>query len=630
MCGIAGIASPTATPEYISAAEKMAVAIRHRGPDSFAVQGFGECVLANTRLAIVDLSERGRMPMCNEDGTVWITYNGECYNADKLRTGLVSKGHRFRSTTDTEVVVHLYEEYGERCVEHLRGMFAFAIWDTRAKKLLLARDRLGIKPLYYATDSRKIIFASEIKAVLASGLVPRKLDPAGVRAFLQLGHIPAPWTAIQNVKPLEPGHIGVWQNGNFRATRYWQLPVSNARRSKESPEEIADGLRELLLESSRQQLMSDVPIALFLSGGVDSAVLGSLMQHAGAEKITALTIGFAEKSFDESESSARTAELLGISRRVIRLPASQMAESLEHAFWAMDQPTVDGLNAYWISRAAAEAGFKVALSGQGGDELFGGYQSGAWFDRFSHWANWLQPIPKSVGRGLLDRQQFPFRWRKLSYLVGADDPFVAAQLAVRVLFLEGDVHGLLRSALTNSNGTSEAAQHIQRWAGETTGRDLRERVSFLDFPAHLEARLLRDGDAMSMAHSLELRPVLLDHAIVEYVLGLTPAQRLGNKQLLLRAMRGILPSTLESDLASRPKRTFTFPFAQWLGKDLRSTIGDTFEPGSLNLAGVLDPQAVQTLWQRYLKSPESVGWSRLWIVFVLARWCEVMQVESPN
>src|SRR6202041_2139889 len=324
MCGIAGVVGNEQGAQFAVLIERMTAALDHRGPDSHGVKDFGSCVLGNTRLAIVDLSERGRMPMCNEDASVWITYNGECYNAHELRSQLVSQGHRFRSTTDTEVIVHLYEEYGERCVEHLRGMFAFAIWDTRAKKLLLARDRLGIKPLYYATDSQKIIFASEIKAVLASGLVPRKLDPAGVRVFLQLGHIPAPWTAIQNVKPLEPGHIGVWQNGNFRATRYWQLPVSNARRSKESPEEIADGLRELLLESSRQQLMSDVPIALFLSGGVDSAVLGSLMQHAGADKITALTIGFAEKSFDESESSARTAELLGISRRVIRLPASQM------------------------------------------------------------------------------------------------------------------------------------------------------------------------------------------------------------------------------------------------------------------------------------------------------------------
>jgi asparagine synthase (glutamine-hydrolysing) len=626
MCGIAGIVSTGPNPEHLSAAEKMAAAIRHRGPDSTAVQDFGGCVLANTRLSIVDLSERGRMPMCNEDATIWITYNGECYNAYELRPHLISKGHQFRSTTDTEVILHLYEECGERCVEHLRGMFAFAIWDTRAKKLLLARDRLGIKPLYYSIDPQRIIFASELKALLASDLIPRKLDPAGIRAFLQLGHIPAPWSAVQNVKPLEPGSIAVWQNGTLKRTQYWQLPSSATAQSQESPEQIVDTLRELLVESSRQQLMSDVPIALFLSGGVDSAALGSLMAHAGADKITALTIGFDEKSFDESESSEKTAQLLGISRRVIKLPASQMAASLGNAFWAMDQPTVDGLNAYWISRAAAEAGFKVALSGQGGDELFGGYESAAWFDRFSHWADALQIFPKSIGRALLDHDQFPFRWRKLSYLVGSDDPFVAAQLAVRVLFLESDVHQLLQPAFAASNGTSEAAKHIRSWASETAGQNLQERVAFLDFPAHLEARLLRDGDAMSMAHSLEVRPVLLDHAIVEYVLGLPPGARLRKKQLLLDAMRGIFPEALSSDLQTRPKRTFTFPFSRWLGNDLRSTITETFEPQRLARAGVLEPAAVNRLWQRYLQNPEAVGWSRLWIVFVLARWCEIMRV----
>src|ERR1700723_2250865 len=257
MCGIAGIAYTDPRPEYLSATEKMAAAIRHRGPDSTAVQDFGSCALANTRLAIVDLSERGRMPMCNEDASVWITYNGECYNAHELRPQLVSQGHQFRSTIDTEVILHLYEEYGERCVERLRGMFAFAIWDTRAKKLLLARDRLGIKPLYYSIDSQKILFASELKALLGSDLIPRKLDPAGIRAFLQLGHIPAPWSAVQNVKPLEPGSIAVWQKGAFKTSRYWQFPSSATAPARESPEQIVDTLRGMLVESSRQQLMSD-------------------------------------------------------------------------------------------------------------------------------------------------------------------------------------------------------------------------------------------------------------------------------------------------------------------------------------------------------------------------------------
>jgi asparagine synthase (glutamine-hydrolysing) len=626
MCGIAGVASEKTDPRSTTCAERMVAAIAHRGPDSHGVQDLGRCVLGNTRLAIVDLSERGRQPMCNEDSTVWITYNGECYNADEFRPILLSRGHRFRSTTDTEVILHLYEEFGERCAEKLRGMFAFAIWDSREQKLLLARDRLGIKPLYYALTVNGIVFGSEIKALLASELVPRKLDGAGIRAYLELGHIPPPWTAVQTIRPLEPGHTGIWQDAKWRTKSYWKMPVSTNGLSHEPPKKIAGTLREILLESSRSQLMSDVPIALFLSGGVDSAVIGALMRRAGAERLTALTIGFEEESFDESEASRRTARLLGISHRVIYMPAYRAAESLDHAMWAMDQPTMNGLNAYWISRAAAEAGFKVAVSGQGGDELFGGYTSFAWFNRFSHVAGWLKPLPQIAGRGLFDHRGLPFRWRKLSYLVGADDPFVAAQLAMRVMFLEKDTQEILNPALAPVSSRFEAKEFLAELAQPTRGRDLQERIAFLDFPAHLEARLLRDGDAMSMAHSLEVRPTLLDHAVVEYVLSLPPAIRLQNKKLLLDATRECMPAGLFPELISRPKRTFTFPFARWLAGELRPVIDETFRPERLASSGVLNPDGVTKLWRRYLKEPGAVGWSRLWCVFVLARWCETMRV----
>jgi asparagine synthase (glutamine-hydrolysing) len=628
MCGIAGVVDNQQRAESSAATERMIAALLHRGPDSHGVQNLGPCVLGNTRLAIVDLSERGHMPMCNEDSTVWITYNGECYNAAELRPSLIALGHRFRSTTDTEVVVHLYEEYGDRCVEKLRGMFAFAIWDVRRRKLLLARDRLGIKPLYYnySPGSQRLLFASEIKGLLASQEVARKIEPSAIRAFLQLGHVPPPWTAIQGVKPLEPGHLGIWQDGNFQTNPYWRLPSSNGHRP-DRPEQTAANLREILLRSSREQLMSDVPVALFLSGGTDSAVLGALMKSAGTTSLTALTIGFEEDSFDESQQSQQTAQALGIPQRTIRLPASRMGESLDHALWAMDQPTVDGLNAYWISKAAAEAGFKVALSGQGGDELFGGYASHEWFERFSRVANWLRPVSHIAGSRLLDRKSFPFRWRKLSYLFGADDPFVAAQLAVRVQFLESDVCNILNPALAPPSSVSEAADCIRGWAEQTSCTDLRERIAFVDFPAHLEARLLRDGDAMSMAHSLEVRPVMLDHTVVEHVLSLPPSIRLQKKRLLLDATRECMPDSLYSDLLARPKRTFTFPFSRWISGDLRPKIEAALDPDRLSAVGVLNPDAVARLWKRYLENPAAVGWSRVWTIFVLARWCEIMQVK---
>lgn len=628
MCGIAGIFAPDRDPLLIPAAQRMTDALRHRGPDSQGIQDLGACILANTRLSIVDLSEQGRMPMPNEDSSVWITYNGECYNAGELRPLLESHGHRFRSHTDTEVVLHLYEEYGEGCVEKLSGMFAFAIWDVNRRRLLLARDRLGIKPLYYSWDSGTLVFASEIKALLASELIPRRLDVAAAQEILQLGHVPPPRTVVRGVSPLEPGNFASCENGTLSAKPYWKLPVPSNGHARQSSAAVAESLGEILLRSSRSQLMSDLPIALFLSGGVDSAVLGALMARAGAEKLTALTIGFEEQEFDESDSSRRTAELLGLPHRVVVLPATRMAESLDHALWAMDQPTVDGLNSYWISRAAAETGFKVALSGQGADELFGGYASISWFRRFSRLAGALRPLPRAAGPAIFDHASLPFRWRKLSYLVGADDPFVAAQLAVRTQFLEGDADSLLHPSLGAAGVPAEAAARIREWAVPVRARGLAERVSYLDFPAHLEARLLRDGDAMSMAHSLELRPVFLDHAIVEFVLSLPSEARPGKKQLLLQAARRAMPDAMFREISSRPKRTFTFPFSRWIARDLRKTMEEAFSPARLATGGILNPPAVSALWKRYLVSPESVGWSRIWTLFVLARWCEIMKVAA--
>jgi asparagine synthase (glutamine-hydrolysing) len=624
MCGIAGIAAPSPRSEFAPTVKRMVDSLVHRGPDDHDVRDFGSCVLGNTRLAIMDLSERGRMPMCNEDATVWITYNGECYNAAELRSQLSARGHRFKSATDTEIIVHLYEEFGDRCAEKLRGMFAFAIWDDREKKLLLARDRLGIKPLYFCRIDGGVLFASELKALLASGLVARKVDPEAIRIFLQLGHIPAPRTAVKNVGALEPGHISVWNDNRFETRAYWSLPLPKAG-STQSRESTVGKLREILIESSRVQLASDVPIALFLSGGVDSAVIGSLMQTAGANQLTGLTIGFAEPQFDESETSRQTAELLGISHRVIVLESASITNSLDKAIWAMDQPTVDGLNAYWVSQAAAGAGFKVTLSGQGGDELFGGYESISWFERFGKVAGWLRPFPHLAASHLFDHDFLPFRWRKLSYLVGADDPFVAAQMAVRVLLLDRDLHQLLIPPLAPTNGRLEAASFISSVTSGTRGYSDLDRIALLDFPAHLIPRLLRDGDAMSMAHSLEVRPTFLDHILVEYVLSLPAAMRMRKKELLLDATRDLMPAGLWASLAARPKRTFTFPFSRWLSRGLRPAIESAFDPQK-SASGIFVPRKLQQLWQRYIANPDSVGWSRIWSLFVLSRWCEIMRV----
>jgi asparagine synthase (glutamine-hydrolysing) len=624
VCGIAGIATTRPDESLRPAANRMAAAMKHRGPDSQAVQEFPACLLVNARLSIIDLSERSRMPMSSPDGQTWITYNGETYNAAELRADLEQRGHSFRTTSDTEVVLHLYLEYGENFVGKLRGMFAFAIWDARECKLVLGRDRLGIKPLYMYAAPGKLVFASEIKTLLESGLVPRQLDPAGLRAFLQLGHIPPPWSAIRGVTPLAPGHIGVWKDGQWRTEPYWTL---SPHASSVPNEHLAEDLSEVLLDAMRNHLVSDVPVLIFLSGGTDSACLGALARAAGAQNVSAMTVGFEEADFDESELTRRTARALDIPLEVVKLEARRVEADLDHAVWALDEPSVDGLNSYWISKLGAEAGFKVAISGQGGDELFGGYESLPWFERFNTVARWAKPLPTNPFGRLLDQDAFPFRWRKLSYLIGADDPFVAAQLAVKVLFLDRDVGELMASSFARNGHPSEAREHLKYWSKQVEKGDLRERLAFMDIHTHLEPRLLRDLDAMSMAHSIEVRPVFIDHRLVEFLLPVPSSIRIQQKRLLLEAAKSFLPPGLLADLASRRKRTFTFPFQRWLSRDLRHVLKEAFSSERLRQTGILEPAAVNRLWERYERSEGAVGWSRIWNLFVLQRWCELMQVS---
>ena len=628
MCGIAGIVMRAPEQPRREAVDTMLAAIRHRGPDGYGVESLGSCVLGNVRLAIVDLTERGRQPMSGDDGAVWITYNGECYNAAEWRRTLQSRGPQFRSTTDTEVVLRLYEEFGEDFLPKLRGMFALAIWDARRNQLLLARDRLGIKPLYIAPLADKLIFASELRAFAASGLISPRLDPLGARAFLELGHIPPPWSALSGVEPLAPAEVAIWQDGVLRRSIYWTMPESPDRASTQPRETVTSRVRETLLDAARLHRASDVPMAVFLSGGVDSAAVAGLMRSAGAEDMTALTIGFEEKEFDESQTSRETVAQLRLPHKLLRLPAAEVAGSTDHAISAMDQPTMDGLNAFWISRAATSAGFKVALSGQGSDELFGGYTSLRWFRRFEQTASILRFMPLGLGASLFDHARYSMRWRKLSYLIGADDPFVAAQHAVRVLFLESDVHTLLSPALARCSGQSENLQHINYWARQVAGRPWLEKIAFLDIYAHLSPRLLRDGDAMSMANSLELRPLFLDDGVVECVMALPAIVRMDRKRLLLDALCGILPEKLRKELAARPKRTFSFPFDKWFRGSWRAVLDSAFDPERLRAVGVLQPEPVRRIWSQYQDAPGEIGWSRIWTLFVLQRWCEIMGVRS--
>jgi asparagine synthase (glutamine-hydrolysing) len=629
MCGVAGLVGYPPGEKVLSAAQKMAAAMRHRGPDSCGITSLTGCVLVNTRLAIVELSDRGRQPMPNPEQTVWISYNGETYNASELRQDLIDKGYSFKSKSDTEVVLKLYEDYGDECARHMRGMFAFAIWDARKGKLLLVRDRLGIKPLYFARQSGALIFGSELKCLLASGLIDPRTDARAVGLYLQLGHVPPPRSIIEGVQPLPPGHTATWQDGKFTVSPYWSLTSCDDKPGR-LPINPAEQLGDILLESVQRQLVSDVPIALFLSGGVDSASLSALVRAARGENITAITLGFSELEFDETPLARETAKILGLPFEAAMLTPDRVAQEIDSCISVMDQPSVDGINSYWISKISAEYGFKVALSGQGADELFGGYRSWKWFTRFERIAAWTRRFPPSFSR-LFDREEWPYRWRKLGYLFGDGDPgdgdpFLASQLAVRVLFLGSDLARLLLPGFLSDATGAGAREYLKTSASDFSHIDDSAILSFMDIRTHLQPRLLRDLDAMSMAHSLEVRPAFLDHRIVEFVLALPDAAR-RPKELLLASIKRFMPAELSTALRNRAKRTFTFPFAKWLARDLKPRIDDTFSPKQLSSRGVLNGAEVQRVWKRFQRAPEAVGWSRVWSLFVLARWCELMKVR---
>ncbi|MFQ5914080.1 MAG: asparagine synthase (glutamine-hydrolyzing) [Nitrospinota bacterium] len=415
MCGIAGVITREGFPELREALLRMVRAQTHRGPDDEGIKVFGargevlgkdgpraegpHVALGSRRLAIIDLSSSGHQPMTNEDGTLWIVYNGEIYNFMELRQDLLSKGHKFRSNTDTEVILHLYEQYGEGCLKYLRGMFAFGMWDKRNRCLFIARDRLGKKPLYYSWDGKRFLFASEIKALLASDLVERRLNPAAVVAYLTFGSVPVPVTIIKGIEALLPGCYLKYQVGRVELKRYWHIPFSENPDLSEA--ETIETLRGLLEEAVRLRLVSDVPIGAFLSGGIDSSVIVALMRKITGGSIRTFSMTFREQEFSEACFAEQVARKFGTEHTEYVVTAEEVRNELEKIVWAMDQPTVDGVNTYFVSKVARQSGTVVALSGLGGDELFGGYSSFLLVPRLCRVSRLVRAIPG--GRRALER-----------------------------------------------------------------------------------------------------------------------------------------------------------------------------------------------------------------------------------
>jgi asparagine synthase (glutamine-hydrolysing) len=592
MCGIAGVfhsLGVVSDPERTALA-RMLEALRHRGPDGEGTHEDGSVLLGHRRLAIIDLSDAARQPMPNETKDVWLTFNGEIYNFVELRDELRAGGHVFRSRTDSEVVVHGYEAWGiEGLLSRLSGMFAFALWDSRARTLYLARDRFGIKPLYYGRSADRFVFASELRALAASGLLRVEPSRASCASFLAFGSIPAPDTALAEMSSMRPGHYLEVSSRGEREKRWWTIPVG------ERPEGRADVAR-LLRDSVRAHLVSDVPLGVFLSGGIDSAALVATASRFVDEPLTALSVVLDDPELDESVYARAVAQKYGTAHREVRVGASSILEALPRFFGAMDQPTVDGVNSYVVSRAAREAGLTVVLTGLGGDEVFLGYPH---FRKIRTLGRWM-PLVRAP---LLALRRFR---PKLEYLRDATP--TAAYSVFRGLYAPSEIEELLPGAAPAPLSTRQ--------------EDFLDAAIELELERYLHDQLLRDTDSMSMAHSIEARVPFLDPALVEAVLRLPPDAKLKrgvNKPLLLESIDDPLPR----EIWDRPKQGFTLPFARFLREHHLELEARTLD------AAPFAPDAVRRVWRSFLDG--RVHWSRPWALVAYSSWREgISELRIPE
>ncbi|MBN2451419.1 MAG: asparagine synthase (glutamine-hydrolyzing) [Lentisphaeria bacterium] len=612
MCGIAG----TIGKASLDVIRAMTDALRHRGPDDegLFVDAPRGVALGHRRLAIIDLSPGGRQPMSFAGGRYRITYNGEVYNYRDLRTRLEGLGCVFRTRSDTEVILAAYATWGESCLEQLRGMFAFAILDRDRGRVLLARDRLGIKPLLYSRQSGCLLFASELRSLRASGLVPPRLDPEALWTYLSLGSVQPPRTILEGVAALPPGHaMTVDLDGRIlRTWRWWDIVSAAAARAAEVRDlsffEAAERLRTHLDEATRYHLVADVPVGAFLSGGVDSAAMVALMGRQVSEPIRTFTVGFEPRHghLDESLQAAATARHYGTRHTAVTVTDAEAGAAFEPLLDALDQPSMDGANTWFVSRAAAEQ-VKVVLTGLGGDELFAGYPHFRRHRCAARIAAFLSPV-----RGILaPLRLLPDRFRHNLMLpaLSADERLAT----LRCLATDADKRRLVASGFPE---TARGGSLVSLCADLGRGApDCLSRLSAAELEGYMVRTLLRDGDAMSMAHGLEARPILLDHRLAEFAFAL-PAEfklRRGRAKAIFHAALGDL---LPAEILRRPKRGFELPLVRWLGGSLRERAEDAF--CSAEAREVFHPAFLRQARERLGRlSPRDF---RLWPYFVLIEW----------
>src|SRR5579863_3969097 len=649
MCGIFGIvARNTQVPANVL--ERATASLAHRGPDDSGTAIIRDSIgdsspepievgLGSRRLAILDLSPLGHQPMRDSETGNWIVYNGEIYNFRDVRHELDQGGTKFASHSDTEVVLKAYGRWGESCLPKFRGMFAFALWDARQHRLFLARDPMGIKPLYYAQSGAYFLFASEVRTILGTGLVPRHLDHAGLLNYLAFGSACDPLTPVEGVYALPAGHSLTWHRGTIRQSCYWELvgeahvngaplshdPLPRVSLSSSSAERryAASTLQPMLDEAVRSQLISDVPVGVFLSGGIDSSALVSILSRGGVTPAT-FSIVFREADFSEAQYSRTIAKKFHTDHHEITVSQQDVRAAIPDALGAMDLPTMDAVNTYFLSRETRSAGVKVALSGLGGDEVFAGYSNFRTVPRMERFAGFWKNIPRAARSTLASAfaamSPATDENRKLASLVHNNGSVAHPYFLSRMLFTPFQVDQLFPSATLEQAARASAEQIalLQR----ALPLDPVNRVSYLESRCYMLNILLRDADFMSMSQGLEVRVPLIDHVLAKTVLALPGAWKVSAgtpKNLLVDALENSLPP----EIVHRVKRGFTLPFEHWMRGELRGEVETVLTGGIANgpLGAILDRARVRSVWEDFLRGKTS--WTRPWALYVLHRWCEL-------
>ena len=588
MCGIAGILAREADGSEAARVGAMQEALRHRGPDDRGTwqSPSGHATFGNTRLAILDLSRAGHQPMSTADGRLTITFNGAIYNFKELRQVLEQRGIELHSDTDTEVILGAYEAFGEKCVDHLRGMFAFAIWNERDRTGFFARDRFGIKPFYYHAEPGRLLFASEVRALLATGEVPSDLDGDAMFAYFRAGSVQEPRTVLKSVRCLEPGHVATWRDGRLQTREYWSVSFPTA----EAPARPVEATHEALVDSVRHHFVSDVPVGILLSGGIDSTSLVALARQAGVGDLRTFTLSIPGFEADESDRARRTAEHFGTQHEEYCVGAAAGRDLFTGFLQAMDQPSIDGLNTFAVAGLTSRHGMKVMLSGLGADELFGGYPSFANVPRLARWNRRLAAAPpvRTAVAKVLGASGDP-RHRRVADFLTQRPTMAAAYATYRGIFTRAESR-ILAERYSGAPCFTDDEQPPDDLRDATD----RDAVSRLELSRYVRNQLLRDSDVMSMAFGVELRTPFLDRDLFDVVARIPASRRLeAGKRLLLDAV-----PNLPDGVAWRPKRCFQFPFDDWLDQE----------------------------WQQLFASiertcPVPAGrWYRKWCVFVLEHW----------